>query len=76
MPILAKWKHKSSIHIGFIVFNGGVTTFFVKSVFQNAKYLSSNIIFWIHSPFSIIYGPVDYVQYVWGLLFSLDGHLE
>ena len=28
MPISAKWKHKSSIHIGFIVFNGGVTTFF------------------------------------------------
>ena len=27
MPISAKWKHKSSIHIGFIVFNGGVTTF-------------------------------------------------
>ena len=33
MPISAKWKHKSSIHIGFIVFNGGVTTFFAKSVF-------------------------------------------
>ena len=32
MPISAKGKHKSSIHIGFIVFNGGVTTFFVKSV--------------------------------------------
>ena len=32
MPISAKWKHKSSIHIGFIVFNGGVTTFFAKSV--------------------------------------------
>ena len=29
----AKWKHKSSIHIGFIVFNGGVTTFFAKSVY-------------------------------------------
>ena len=28
MPISAKWKDKSSIHIGFIVFNGGVTTFF------------------------------------------------
>ena len=27
MPISAKWKHKSSIHIGFMVFNGGVTTF-------------------------------------------------
>ena len=34
MPISAKWKHKSSIHIGFIVFNGGVTTFFAKSVFN------------------------------------------
>ena len=34
MPISAKWKHKSSIHIGFIVFNGGVTTFFAKSVYQ------------------------------------------
>ena len=32
MPISAKWKHKSSIHIGFIVFNGGVTTFFAKNV--------------------------------------------
>ena len=32
MPISAKWKHKSSIHIGFIVLNGGVTTFFAKSV--------------------------------------------
>ena len=32
MPISAKWKHKSSIHMGFIVFNGGVTTFFAKSV--------------------------------------------
>ena len=32
MPISAKWKHKSSIHIHFIVFNGGVTTFFAKSV--------------------------------------------
>ena len=32
MQISAKWKHKSSIHIGFIVFNGGVTTFFAKSV--------------------------------------------
>ena len=31
MPISAKWKHKSSIHIGFIVFNGGVTTIFAKS---------------------------------------------
>ena len=27
MPVSAKWKHKNSIHIGFIVFNGGVTTF-------------------------------------------------
>ena len=35
MPISAKWKHKSSIHIGFIVFNGGVTTFFATSVFEN-----------------------------------------
>ena len=32
MPISAKWKHKSSIHIGFIVFNGGVTTLFAKSI--------------------------------------------
>ena len=32
MPISAKWKHKSSIHIGFIVFNGGVTNFFANSV--------------------------------------------
>ena len=32
MPISAKWKHRSSFHIGFIVFNGGVTTFFAKSV--------------------------------------------
>ena len=32
MPISAKWKHKSSIHIGFIVFNGDVATFFAKSV--------------------------------------------
>ena len=36
MPISAKWKHKSSIHIGFIVFNGGVTTFFAKSVYASA----------------------------------------
>ena len=36
MPISAKWKHKSSIHIGFIVFNGGVTTFFAKSVYHGA----------------------------------------
>ena len=35
MSISAKWKHKSSIHIGFIVFNGGVTTFFAKSVFKD-----------------------------------------
>ena len=35
MPISAKWKHKSLIHIGFIVFNGGVTTFFAKSVPTN-----------------------------------------
>ena len=34
MPISAKWKHKSSIHIGFIVFNGGVATFFAKGVIQ------------------------------------------
>ena len=33
MPISAKWKHKSSIHIGFIVFNGGVTTLFAKNVY-------------------------------------------
>ena len=32
--ISAKWKHKSSVHIGFIVFNGGVTTFFAKSVWM------------------------------------------
>ena len=38
MPISAKWKHKSSIHIGFIVFNGGVTTFFAKSVLQTKGY--------------------------------------
>ena len=38
MPILAKWKHKSSIHICFIVFNGGVTTFFVKSVFTSTSF--------------------------------------
>ena len=37
MPISAKWKHKSSIHIGFIVFNRGVTTFFAKSVLRNSK---------------------------------------
>ena len=37
MPISAKWKHKSSIHIGFIVFNGGVTTFFAKSVYVGQK---------------------------------------
>ena len=35
MPISAKWKHKSSIHIGFIVFNGGVATFFAKSVWYH-----------------------------------------
>ena len=33
MSISAKWKHKSSIHIGFIVFNGGVTTFLAKSIY-------------------------------------------
>ena len=40
MPISAKWKHESSIHIGFIVFNGGVTTFFAKSVYglQRPRY--------------------------------------
>ena len=38
MPISAKWKHKSSIHIGFIVFNGGVTTFFAKSVYSIPDY--------------------------------------
>ena len=42
MPISAKWKHKSSIHIGFIVFNGGVTTFFAKSV-----WLSDKMTLWI-----------------------------
>ena len=40
MPISAKWKHKSSIHIGFIVFNGGVTTFFAKSVVRNVSSLT------------------------------------
>ena len=39
MPISAKWKHKSSIHIGFIVFNGGVTTFFAKSVFVIPEFI-------------------------------------
>ena len=34
MQISAKWKHKSSIHIGFIVFTGGVTTFFAQSVYM------------------------------------------
>ena len=38
MPISAKWKHKSLVHIGFIVFNGGVTTFFAKSVSSNNSY--------------------------------------
>ena len=33
MQISAKWKHNSPIHISFIVFNGGVTTFFAKSVY-------------------------------------------
>ena len=37
MPISTKWKSKSSIHIGFIVFNGGVTTFFAKSVYSCHK---------------------------------------
>ena len=37
MPISTKWKHKSSIHIGFIVFDVGVTTFFAKSVYGNAN---------------------------------------
>ena len=49
MPISAKWKHKISIHIGFIVFNGGVTTLFAKSVVEilpiedNAQHLHCNI---------------------------------
>ena len=42
MPISAKWKHKSSIHIGFIVFNGGVTTFFAKSVYTGPTPNSGN----------------------------------
>ena len=33
MPISAKWKHKNSIQIGFIVFNGDVIIFFSKSVY-------------------------------------------
>ena len=37
MPISAKWKHNSSIHIDFIVFNGGVTTFFAKSVMRSLR---------------------------------------
>ena len=37
MPISAKWKRKSLIHIGFIVFNGGVATFFAKSVQATKK---------------------------------------
>ena len=37
MPSSAKWKHKSSIHIGFIVFNGGVATFLAKSVIFQIK---------------------------------------
>ena len=37
MPISAKWKHKNSIHIGFIGFNGGVTTFFAKSVLDAVR---------------------------------------
>ena len=42
MPISAKWKHKSSIHIGFIVFNGGVTTFFAKSVPLGKENIAQN----------------------------------
>ena len=38
MTISAKWKHKSAIHIGFIVFNGGVTTFLAKSVSNTSSY--------------------------------------
>ena len=38
MPISAKWRHKSSIHIGFIVLNGGVTTFFAKSVYRDPTF--------------------------------------
>ena len=43
MPISAKWKHKNSIHIGFIVFNGGVTTFFCQECiwpFRASRWLS------------------------------------
>ena len=48
MPILAKWKHKSSIHIGFIVFNGGVTIFFAKSVHSERHGLNNFTSWYTH----------------------------
>ena len=56
MPISAKWKHKSSIHIGFIVFNGGVTTFFAKSVCQNATVRLCGA--WIRIYYVKMYSPL------------------
>ena len=53
MPISAKWKHKSSIHIGFIAFNGGVTTFFAKSVARLTRTVST----------AITKGPQMYVRF-------------
>ena len=57
MPISAKWKHKSSIHIGFIVFNGGVATFFAKSVWQHESSLGPDIFAEIHM---IHHGKIKY----------------
>ena len=55
MPISAKWKHKSSIHIGFIVFNGGLTTFFAKSVWN---IILNTHKFSAHVMISLIFYPV------------------
>ena len=43
MPISAKWKHKSSIHIGFIVFNGG-NNLFCQEFITRDEYITINVL--------------------------------
>ena len=67
MPISAKWKHKSSIHIGFIVFNGGVTIFFAKSVFVTIKLVCRAIRNCIMEIFILflLFAAADILKMVW-----------
>ena len=66
MPISAKWKHKSAIQICFIVFNGGVTTFFAKSVCATCNYL-------VHGQaIAYCWTLHDVITYPWTVYLLLD----